>query len=131
MSHSLALKDLKLSEVIPGNINTTKHEILVPLKENTAHLWRIVITKTYKDIITEPRERGDISERRFSVIERRNSVASCLRSSGLRRRNGGVGLSRGMQERINTVLEESKTSFTQGSVDLLSMSRQRKVKVTI
>jgi hypothetical protein len=40
----------------------------------------MAITKTYKDIVTEPREKRNLAERRFSVIERRNSIAEALGS---------------------------------------------------
>ena len=48
--------------------------MLIPLEDNTANLWREAITKTYRDIITEPRERKAESERRLSVLERRSSL---------------------------------------------------------
>ena len=102
----------------------SKFEILIPLQDNTAHLWKMAITKTYKDIITEPRGKGEIGERRFSVIERRNSIVSSLRSSGLRRRNRSVGVPRGVQEQINTVYEGSKTSLS-----MIGRSSYKTVKV--
>ena len=85
----------------------------------------MAITKTYKDIITEPREKGEIGERRFSVIERRNSVASSLRSSGLRRRNGSVGVPRGVQEQMDNVFEGSNTS------SMIGWSSYKTVKVNL
>jgi hypothetical protein len=124
LEHSLALKNLTMSNLIHGNINMSKFEILIPLKDNTTHLWKMAITKTYKDIITEPREKGEIGERRFSVIERRSSIASSLRSSGLGRRNRSVGVPRGVQEQINTVYEGSKTSFS-----MIGRSSYKTVKV--
>ena len=83
----------------------------------------MAITKTYKDIITEPREKGEIGERRFSVIERRNSVASSLISSGLRRRNGSVRAPRGVQEQMDNVIDGSKTS------SIIGRSSYKTVKV--
>ena len=85
----------------------------------------MAITKTYKDIITEPREKGEIGERRFSVIERRNSVASSLRSSGLSRRKGSVGVPRGVQEQMDNILEGSKNS------SMVGRSSYKTVKVNL
>ena len=85
----------------------------------------MAITKTYKDIITEPREKGEIGERRFSVIERRNSVASSLQSSELRRRNGSVGVPRGVKEQMDNVFEGSKTS------SMIGRSSYKTVKVKL
>ena len=87
----------------------------------------MAITKTYKDIITEPREKEDIGERRFSVIERRNSIASSLRSSGLRRRNGSVGVPRGVQEGLNSVFEGSKTAFEQKRISTIGRTTYKTI----
>lgn len=78
LDHSLELKDMKRADVLPGEVNTKKFEFVIPLKEGSAKLWRKAITKTYKDIVTEPREKLNIKERRFSVIERRGSIVEAL-----------------------------------------------------
>ena len=68
------MKDLKRTDVLPGEVNAKKFEFLIPLKEDSAKLWRMAITKGYKDIVTEPKEKCNIAERCFSVSERRNSI---------------------------------------------------------
>ena len=78
LDHSLELRDLKRTDVLPGEINTRKFEFLVPIREGSAMLWRTAITKTYKEVVAEPKERPPVIERRLSVIERRNSVVEAL-----------------------------------------------------
>ena len=78
LDHSLELRDLKRSDVLPGEVKTSKFEFLIPIKKDSAILWRMAITKTYKDIVTEPKEKRNLAERRLSVIERRNSIAEAL-----------------------------------------------------
>ena len=78
LDHSLQLRDLKRADVLPGKVNTKKFEFLIPLEEGSTKLWKMAITKTYKDIVTEPREKCNITERRFSVIERRHSIVETL-----------------------------------------------------
>ena len=80
LDHSLELRDLKRADVLPGEVKTTKLEFLIPIKEDFAKLWRMAISKTYKDIVIEPREKRNLTERRFSVIERMNSIAEALGS---------------------------------------------------
>ena len=121
LDHGLALRNLSRHDLLPGIINTNKYEVLLPLEDSTAHLWKIAITKAYKDIIAEPREKKNGGERRLSVLERRNSIASSLRSSGLRRRTRSVGVPRGVQERMEDRVEGSS---------MVGRSRQRAVKVT-
>ena len=51
--------------------------MLIPLGENTAHLWRQVVSNTFSSphVIMEPRTIGGTSVSN-SVIERRNSIAT-------------------------------------------------------
>ena len=77
LDHSLELKDLKRSDVFPGDFNTKKCEAIIQLREGSAKMWRTAITKAYKHIVTEPREMQG-RERRFSVIQRRNSIVETL-----------------------------------------------------
>ena len=96
MDHGLALRNLSLQSIIPGRINTSKYEVLIPLEDNTASLWRVAITKTFRDVIAEPREKKTVSERRLSVLERRSSLVNIY--PGYERRTGSLGV---MQERRN------------------------------
>ena len=77
LDHFLELKDLRRSEVFPGELNTKKCEAIIQLREGSAKLWRTAITKAYKHIVAEPREM-QARERRFSVIQRRNSIVETL-----------------------------------------------------
>ena len=63
-----------MSSILPGQILEQSYEILVPLPDNTAHLWRQIIQDTYSKVVMEPRDTDILSN---SVIERRNSIASC------------------------------------------------------
>ena len=71
--HRLSAYDLPLTSVIPGQLVEARYEVLIPLAENTAHLWRQVISSTFTNVIMEPRHLGSASN---SVIERRNSIAT-------------------------------------------------------
>ena len=81
------MKGYDPANVIPGEVNTKKFECVIPLKENTAKLWRAAITKTYNDIVTERKGNGETQERRNSVLERRQSIAT-----NVQKRNSGLGL---------------------------------------
>ena len=98
---------MKRADVLPGEVNTKKFEFLIPLKEDSAKLWRMAITKTYKDIVTEPREKCNIAERRFSVIERRNSIVETL----------------GNKQEWKEVLEKLKDVFAHGSMNSTKKKR--------
>ena len=101
------MKDLKRTDVLPGEVNAKKFEFLIPLKEDSAKLWRMAITKTYKEIVTEPREKRNLTERRFSVIERRNSIAEAL----------------GKKQEWKEVLEKLKNGLDNGSKHGLNKKR--------
>ena len=70
---SLTTTAASLSSIIPGQVDTSRYEVLVPLEEGTAHLWRQVVTNTFSDLVREPREGRNVSN---SVIERRYSIAT-------------------------------------------------------
>ena len=70
-----------LSSVIPGQLVEARYEVLIPLGENTAHLWRQVVSNTFSSVIMEPRNLDSVSN---SVIERRNSIATSKLVTGER-----------------------------------------------
>ena len=72
--HRLAVSGLPLTSVIPGQLVEARYEVLIPLEENTAHLWRQVVSNTFSSVIMEPRNMGSMVSN--SVIERRNSIAT-------------------------------------------------------
>ena len=72
-AHRLSVSGLSLSSVIPGQLVEARYEVLIPLGENTAHLWRQVVSNTFSSVIMEPRNLDSVSN---SVIERRNSIAT-------------------------------------------------------
>lgn len=70
--------------MIPGQLVEARYEVLIPLGENTAHLWRQVVSNTFSSphVIMEPRNiGGSVSN---SVIERRNSIATSKLVTGER-----------------------------------------------
>ena len=75
LRHRLSVSDLSVSSVLPGQILEERYEILVPLPHNTVHLWRQIISSTYSKVVMEPSNTSNIISN--SVIERRNSVATC------------------------------------------------------
>ena len=76
------MSGLALSSVIPGQLVEARYEVLIPLGENTAHLWRQVVNNTFSSVIMEPRNLDSASN---SVIERRNSIATSKLVTGERR----------------------------------------------
>ena len=125
----MALRNLSLQSIIPGRINTSKCEVLIPLEDNTTSLWRVAITKTFRDVIAEPREKRTVSERRLSVLERRSSLVSIC--PGLERRTGSVGV---LDERMTGSLcvlgERRSLHDVRRSVQMLGRSKFKAVKVT-
>ena len=75
------MSGLALSSVIPGQLVEARYEVLIPLGENTAHLWRQVVSNTFSSVIMEPRNLDSVSN---SVIERRNSIATSKLVTGER-----------------------------------------------
>ena len=118
LDHSLELRDLNRLDVLPGEIKTTKFEFLIPLKEDSAKLWRMAITKTYKEIVTEPREKRNLTERRFSVIERRNSIAEAL------------GNKQEWKEVLEKLKNGSKHSLNKKRVSIVGKTSYKFVQVT-
>ena len=53
--HRQSLQHASVSSIVPGQVETSRYEVLVPLEDGTARLWRKVITNTYSDVVTEPR----------------------------------------------------------------------------
>ena len=53
--HCLGPSQSSPSSLVPGQVDTARYEVVVPLREGTAGLWRKVITNTYSDVVTEPR----------------------------------------------------------------------------
>ena len=80
-AHRLSVSGLSLSSVIPGQLVEARYEVLIPLGENTAHLWRQVVSNTFSSVIMEPRNLDSVSN---SVIERRNSIATSKLVTGER-----------------------------------------------
>lgn len=74
LHHRLSVCDKSMASILPGQILEQSYEVLVPLPDNTAHLWRQIIQDTYSKVVMEPRDTDILSN---SVIERRNSIASC------------------------------------------------------
>ena len=119
---SLTTTSASLSSIIPGQVDTSRYEVLVPLEEGTAHLWRQVVTNTFTDLVREPRGEGrNLSN---SVIERRYSIATSNllnrqeRDVRQRGREGRVppGIQEGLQDLIrNNNLEVAPV--TTGPID--------------
>ena len=118
LDHSLELRDLKRADVLPGEVKTTKFEFLIPIKEDSAKLWRMAITKTYKDIVTEPREKRNLAERRFSVIARRNSIAE------------GLGNEQERKEALENLVSGSKHGLNKKRVSIVGKTSYKFVQVT-
>ena len=121
---SLTTAAASLSSIIPGQVDTRRYEVLVPLQEGTAHLWRQVVTNTFSDLVKEPREGSNVSN---SVIERRYSIAT---SNLLNRqekdarpgeRGGREGrVPPGIQEGLQDLIRKNKMELapvTTGSID--------------
>ena len=136
----MALRNLSLQSIIPGRINTSKCEVLIPLEDNTTSLWRVAITKTFRDVIAEPREKKTVSERRLSVLERRSSLVSIC--PGLERRTGSVGVLEERRTGTVAMFDERRTGSlcvlgerrslhdVRRSVLMLGRSKFKAVKVT-
>ena len=71
-------------------------------------LLEMLISKTYKDVITEPREKNCNIERRWSVLERRSSIATCIGENNNNRRKVGVAVPTAIQENMEKMLSHQK-----------------------
>ena len=121
---SLTTTAASLSSIIPGQVDTSRYEVLVPLEEGTAHLWRQVVTNTFSDLVREPREARNVSN---SVIERRYSIATSNllnRQEREARPGGGEGrqgrLPPGIQEGLEDLMRKNKMEVapvTTGPID--------------
>ena len=119
---SLTTTAAPLSSIIPGQVDNKRYEVLVPLEEGTAHLWRQVITNTFSDLVKEPREGRNVMSN--SVIERRYSIAT---SNLLNRqeRDPGPGARKarvppGIQEGLQDLMRRNKMEMapvTTGPID--------------
>ena len=121
---SLTTTAASLSSIIPGQVDTSRYEVLVPLEEGTAHLWRQVVTNTFSDLVREPREGRNVSN---SVIERRYSIATSNllnrqeRDPGQGGRKGREGsVPPGIQEGLQDLMRKNKMEMapvTTGPID--------------
>ena len=119
---SLTTTAAPLSSIIPGQVDNRRYEVLVPLEEGTAHLWRQVVTNTFSDLVREPREGKNVMSN--SVIERRYSIAT---SNLLNRqeRDPGPGARKGrvppgIQEGLQDLMRKNKMEMapvTTGPID--------------
>ena len=119
---SLTTTAAPLSSIIPGQVDNKRYEVLVPLEEGTAHLWRQVITNTFSDLVKEPREGRNVMSN--SVIERRYSIAT---SNLLNRqeRDPGPGARKGrvppgIQEGLQDLMRKNRMEMapvTTGPID--------------
>ena len=84
--------------MVPGQLVEARYEVVIPLGENTAHLWRQVVSNTASSphVIMEPRNiGGSVSN---SVIERRNSIATSKLVTGERGRKEVYRMPEGIAE---------------------------------
>ena len=119
---SLTTTAAPLSSIIPGQVDNRRYEVLVPLEEGTAHLWRQVVTNTFSDLVREPREGKNVMSN--SVIERRYSIAT---SNLLNRqeKDPGQGARKGrvppgIQEGLQDLMRKNKMEMapvTTGPID--------------
>ena len=120
---SLTTTAASLSSIIPGQVDTSRYEVLVPLEEGTAHLWRQVVTNTFTDLVREPRGEGrNLSN---SVIERRYSIATSnlLNRQEREDRPGGREGREGREGRVPPGIQ-------QGLQDLMRRNKMEMAPVT-
>ena len=120
---SLTTTAAPLSSIIPGQVDTRRYEVLVPLEEGTAHLWRQVVTNTFSDLVREPREGRNVMSN--SVIERRYSIATSnlLNRQEREDRPGGREGREGREGRVPPGIQ-------QGLQDLMRRNKMEMAPVT-